>query len=85
MQDFILNFKRNIMPLHEAKTCPRCSLAFECKAGDISNCQCSSVQLSVEERAFIEERYRDCLCASCLLQLKNTYSLLKEKNLLNSK
>jgi len=73
------------MPQHEAKTCPRCNVAFECKAGDISNCQCSGIQLNIEERAFIEERYHDCLCANCLQQLKSSYTLFKEKYLFNSK
>jgi hypothetical protein len=69
----------------EAKICSRCNLAFECKADDIANCQCNNIQLNVEERAFIEEHYRDCLCGNCLLQLKNGYALFKEKNLFNSK
>lgn len=73
------------MPQHEAKACPRCGSAFECKAGDIAQCQCYSIQLSLEERAFIEDRYKDCLCAACLLQLKNRYMLFKEKYLFNSK
>jgi hypothetical protein len=69
------------MPLHEVKTCERCNAAFECKAGDIAHCQCNTIQLSVEERTFIEERYKDCLCANCLLQLKGRYILFKEKYL----
>ncbi|MBV9962900.1 MAG: cysteine-rich CWC family protein [Parafilimonas sp.] len=73
------------MPLHEVKTCSRCNNGFECKAGDITHCQCNNIQLSVEERAFIEERYKDCLCANCLLQLKNRYMLFKEKYLFNTK
>jgi Cysteine-rich CWC len=73
------------MPQHEAKTCPRCNVAFECKAGDISNCQCNGIQLNIEEKAFIEDRYHDCLCANCLLQLKSSYTLFKEKYLFRSK
>jgi len=69
------------MPLHEAKTCPRCNNAFECKAGDIMHCQCSGIQLNIEERAFVEERYQDCLCIHCLLQLKDRFMLFKEKDL----
>ena len=71
------------MPHHERKTCPRCNNAFECKAGDIAHCECSSIELNIEERAFIEDRYADCLCACCLLQLKNRYVLFKEKYLFN--
>ena len=73
------------MPQHEFKTCLRCNNVFQCKAGDIAQCQCSNIRLSIEERAFIEERYKDCLCANCLLQLKSQYILFKEKYLFNSK
>jgi hypothetical protein len=68
-----------MMCKHEEKKCPRCQSPFECKVGDIGNCHCSAVKLSAEERNFIEERYRDCLCHNCLLELKNKYILFKEK------
>lgn len=73
------------MPLHEIKTCPRCDNIFECKAGDINHCQCSCIELTVEERCFIEECYADCLYASCLIQLKNRYTFFKEKYLFNER
>lgn len=73
------------MPDHEIKTCPRCNNTFECKAGDITQCQCYNIQLSTEERVFIEERYQDCVCDNCLLELKNRYVLFKEKYFFNSK
>jgi hypothetical protein len=68
------------MCTHEEKNCPRCGAGFECKGGSITECQCYGVELNNEERAFIEERYGDdCLCRSCLLELKNQYLLFKEK------
>jgi hypothetical protein len=67
------------MPLHEPKTCPRCGQPFACRVGDVANCQCSSVTLTIEERAFIEDRYEDCLCINCLKDLKNKYVFFKEK------
>jgi hypothetical protein len=67
------------MPLHEQKNCARCNQSFECKAGDIAHCHCKDVQLSLEERSFIEGKYIDCLCHQCLLDLKNKYVLFKEK------
>jgi len=69
------------MCMHEEKTCPGCSLVFECKAGSITECQCYSIQLNNEERIFIEECYDDCLCKNCLLELKNRYLVFKEKYL----
>lgn len=71
------------MPQHEQKICPRCQSAFTCKTGDIGNCQCNSISLSEEETAFIEDRYNDCLCITCLHQLKNKYIFFKEKFLFN--
>lgn len=67
------------MPEHELKTCPRCNSELECKVGDINHCHCNHVKLNIEERCFIEERYNDCLCIDCLLQLKNRYTFFKEK------
>ncbi|MEP6681926.1 MAG: cysteine-rich CWC family protein [Parafilimonas sp.] len=72
------------MPVHETKICVRCNNAFECKAGDITNCQCNNIELSIEERSFIEDGYSDCVCINCLLQLKNRYVLFKEKYLFNA-
>ncbi len=69
------------MCMHEEKICPRCEAAFECKLGSITECQCYSILLDIEEKAFIEERYADCLCRSCLLELKNRYIFFKEKYL----
>lgn len=56
---------------HEEKYCPRCRAPFECKVGDIAQCQCYGVALTLEEKAFMEERYEDCLCRNCLMELKH--------------
>jgi hypothetical protein len=52
--------------------------------GDITNCHCYGVSLNAEERAFIEERYNDCLCNGCLLELKQRYVLFREKYFFNA-
>ena len=65
------------MPGHENKICERCNSAFECKAGNIAQCQCNAIQLSPEERVYIASKYVDCLCANCLLSIKEEF--LKEK------
>ena len=64
---------------HEEKICPRCTKRFECKSGSITQCQCSGIKLSNEEKAFIEDCYGDCLCRNCLLELKSRYVFFKEK------
>ncbi|GGH80032.1 hypothetical protein HNQ91_004942 [Filimonas zeae] len=67
------------MPVHENEICPRCQQPFECKVGDVSNCQCNGLYLNEEERAHIAARYSDCLCIHCLRDLKNKYTMFKEK------
>jgi hypothetical protein len=64
---------------HETKNCPRCKQAFECKPGNIAQCQCYGVTLFDEQRAYIERRYNDCLCRDCLQYLSNELNLFKEK------
>jgi hypothetical protein len=61
--------------MHETKTCPRCSKAFECKPGNITQCQCYGVRLTDEARSFISQRYGDCLCKDCLVLLQNKAEL----------
>ncbi|MGH8629285.1 MAG: cysteine-rich CWC family protein [Burkholderiales bacterium] len=57
------------MPDHENKHCPRCGNGFECKAGSVLICQCSAVDLSAEEQAYVRCQFDDCLCVS-LRELK---------------
>ncbi|HAO47302.1 MAG TPA: cysteine-rich CWC family protein [Ferruginibacter sp.] len=66
------------MHKHEVKNCPRCHAAFECKAGSITQCQCSSIRLVDEERIYVESRYEDCLCINCLVFLQQEYAVFKE-------
>jgi hypothetical protein len=63
---------------HEIKNCQRCNAVFECKPGSIIQCQCFDVNLSAEQRAYLEHRYYDCLCKNCLLQLQREFELFKE-------
>jgi hypothetical protein len=65
------------MPSHKKKICKRCNSAFECKADNIIQCQCNSIQLSQEERFYIASKFIDCLCANCLLSIKEEFH--KEK------
>ena len=59
------------MTLHEEKYCPGCGVKFECKPGNISQCQCFPVTLTQEETDYIlSSGYVDCLCANCILILK---------------
>lgn len=53
--------------------------AFECKPGNITQCQCYGLDLKEEQRAYIEGRYSECLCRDCLQWLSNELNLFKEK------
>lgn len=64
---------------HETKSCPRCKTPFECKPGNITQCQCFGISLTAEQKNYIEQRYNDCLCRNCLTQLQNDAALFKEK------
>jgi hypothetical protein len=64
---------------HADKHCPYCNNMFECKTETVMQCQCSAIQLSLKERAYIESKYDDCLCIHCLLVLQKEYALFNEK------
>ena len=58
---------------HEIVRCDRCQAAFECKANAYTKCQCSNVQLTINEVQYISELYEGCLCARCLVELQQEY------------
>lgn len=69
------------MCVHEKKNCPRCGNEFECKSGTVHLCQCYGYPLSVELKAYLEQRYADCLCKNCLVFLSVELNFFKEKYL----
>jgi Cysteine-rich CWC len=58
------------MNKHEQKQCPRCGTGFECRVGDITRCQCYGIAMPAATEGWIAQQYSDCLCRTCLLQLK---------------
>ena len=67
------------MANHENKNCPRCNSAFECKVGNVLECQCNKIKLSYEERIYIEGLYTECLCINCLTTLQQQYLMIRKK------
>ena len=61
------------MTKHEIISCDRCNARIECKANSYTKCQCSVVQLTINEVQYISENYEGCMCASCLLDLQSEY------------
>jgi hypothetical protein len=64
---------------HEQKICPRCKQDFECKPGNITQCQCFGIVIKPELRVFLEQQYNDCLCDKCLRYLEQDANLFNEK------
>ena len=64
------------MPKHEIKQCPRCESEFECKTGAVLLCQCSKIEMTVEQLEYSSTQYDDCLCLSCLNDLRTEYNTL---------
>jgi len=65
--------ERKTMSKHEIIGCERCSVRIECKANSFTKCQCSELQLTLNEMEYIGTCYDACLCAACLLQLQQEY------------
>ena len=72
------------MPKHEKKQCPRCSKEFECKTGSILLCQCSKVEMSAEQLEYSNTQYSDCLCLSCLKELRTEYNSLSHQRMIKN-
>jgi len=49
--------------------------------GNISECQCSGITFTDEEKQYIAKHYTDCLCRNCLVAVKREarYKPVKEK------
>ena len=58
---------------HEIIPCERCGKPIECKANSYTKCQCSVVQLNLNEVQYIAENYEGCMCADCLLAMQQEY------------
>lgn len=66
------------MPKHETECCPRCGILFECKVGDVMNCQCSQVVVSPKTYLFLEETEYGCLCKNCLSDIDRMVLMAEE-------
>lgn len=71
--DCVSTSQQNNMAKHEEKYCPRCNAAFECRVGNITQCQCYGIIFTEQQKIHIAALYSDCLCASCLQELKQGF------------
>jgi hypothetical protein len=56
--------------------CERCQKLFICNPTNIAECDCSKIQLSGEEIAYVAKYYSNCVCNACLIALKKEFNLL---------
>ena len=70
------------MGRHEDKHCQRCGMIFECKVGCITECQCYGISLSEAEQQYISKQFTDCLCFTCIKDLRFILNAEKLTNLL---
>ncbi len=68
-----LLWSENMNHKHEIIPCERCGSGIECKANSYTKCQCSVVQLNLNEVQYIAENYEGCMCANCLTELQQEY------------
>ncbi len=61
---------------HEIKICPICGNSFECKVGDIANCQCN-IDIEQGTKEFLSKTYFDCLCKNCLDRFNKLFNTSK--------
>lgn len=71
----------------EEKYCPGCGNKFECKAGDILNCQCTKINIADDTRKFLQTTfYNECLCNNCIsaindmVQFSKQYTFRRKEN-----
>jgi hypothetical protein len=61
--------------------CESCGSEFLCDPQNIAACNCSKVALNSTERAYLKSKFKNCLCNTCLLLLKEKIpSLLESKS-----
>lgn len=60
---------------HEPKICPRCCRVFECKVGSVEQCQCVAIKIDDRVQDFVQKKFADCLCVTCLLEISNEYNM----------
>ncbi|HJU91302.1 MAG TPA: cysteine-rich CWC family protein [Pyrinomonadaceae bacterium] len=56
---------RVLPTLNRPQHCPACGEAFACEIG-LQGCWCSEVELNPSTLKALREKYKGCLCRSCL-------------------
>ena len=55
------------------KKCPRCNNLFECLHDNMKNCWCAAIVLDSQQLKYVADHYTDCLCNSCLQEIKKGF------------
>ncbi|NLL27800.1 MAG: cysteine-rich CWC family protein [Bacteroidales bacterium] len=48
------------------KKCPSCGHSFKCYHENILQCDCSKIKLDEKTLLLIKQKYKTCLCPTCL-------------------
>jgi Cysteine-rich CWC len=71
------------MSKHAPAECPRCGNLFECKANTPQRCDCVKIKLTPSEILFIRTEMmddEDCLCGTCLDDLRHLCAIKAKSN-----
>lgn len=58
-----------IRDIQDNKTCSRCGVKFHCMVENIADCHCNQQVIKEEIVRVLHEKYSDCLCEACLIEL----------------
>ncbi len=65
---------------YQAINCSRCNGEYICKPKNISECDCMKIRTSPEELEYIASKFSDCVCNTCIKDLKQDYLSMYQKN-----
>ncbi len=51
------------------KKCSKCDTEFKCEGNNIAQCHCKNVTLNSTQTKYLTQKYDDCLCANCLIEV----------------
>ena len=63
--------------IYENKICGGCGVVFECKVGNIAQCQCYGITLNNEEYKYIGKQFAGCICIHIIKFLWIIYNTKK--------
>ena len=63
---------------HKPKDCSRCGTIIQCKANNISQCDCAKIEITQHTTEFLKETKYNCLCNECLAHVDHLVTIADE-------